>query len=118
MGVASIAGVPIAAQFWFTAERRAYIFKLAYDDAQSRWSAGTVLSAHLFRHALEVDQVIEIDYLNGDDAYKKSWMTVRRERIGLMACNLHSIGGAAAAAAEVLGRSTAWLRHRRSAEAT
>jgi CelD/BcsL family acetyltransferase involved in cellulose biosynthesis len=72
----------------------AYIFKLAYDEAQSRWSAGTVLTAHLLRHALEVDQVVEIDYLSGDDAYKKSWMTVRRERIGLMACNLRSIGGA------------------------
>ena len=118
LGVASIDDVPIAAQFWFTAERRAYIFKLAYDDAQSRWSAGTVLSAHLFRHALEVDKVIEIDYLSGDDAYKKSWMTVRKERIGLMACNLRSIGGAAAAATEMLGRSTAWLRHRRVAEAS
>jgi CelD/BcsL family acetyltransferase involved in cellulose biosynthesis len=116
LGVASIDGVPIAAQFWFTTGRRAYIFKLAYDEAQSRWSAGTVLTALLLRHALEVDQVVEIDYLSGDDAYKKSWMTVRRERIGLMACNLRSVGGAAAAAGEVLGQSTAWFRHRRLAD--
>jgi hypothetical protein len=116
LGVASIDDVPIAAQFWFTTARRAYIFKLAYDEGQSRWSAGTVLTAHLLRHALEVDQVIEVDYLSGDDAYKKSWMTVRRERIGLMACNLRSVGGAAAAATEVLGQATAWFRHRRVAD--
>jgi hypothetical protein len=84
MGVVRVADVPIAAQFWFTIDRRAYIFKLAYDEQQSKWSAGTVLWAHMFRHALDVDRVVEIDYLTGDDAYKKSWMTHRRERIGLM----------------------------------
>lgn len=115
LGVVRVAGEPIAAQFWFTIDRRAYIFKLAYDEEQSKWSAGTVLSAHMFHHALELDRVVEVDYLTGDDAYKKSWMTQRRERIGLMACNLRSIGGIVAAATEIAGQARARLRVRPAA---
>lgn len=103
LGIASVDDAPIAVQFWFTVQRRAYIFKLAYDDAQAKWSAGTVLTAHMVRHALEIDRVVEIDYLTGDDAYKRSWMTQRRERIGLMACNTRSLRGLAVAAKERVG---------------
>lgn len=112
LGVASIGGLPIAVQFWFTVERRAYIFKLAYDEEQQKWSAGTVLSAHMFRYALEVDRVVEMDYLTGDDPYKRSWMTHRRERIGLMACNKRSFKGLWAACAEWAGHARARLRQR------
>lgn len=87
LGIAWVGESPIAAQFWFTMNRRAYIFKLAYDEAHAKWSAGTVLSAYLFEHSLDVDRVAEIDYLTGDDAYKQSWMTERRERVGVIACN-------------------------------
>ncbi|MDP1693698.1 MAG: GNAT family N-acetyltransferase [Burkholderiaceae bacterium] len=112
LGTVHINDVPIAAQFWFTIDRRAYIFKLAYDEAQAKWSAGTVLTAHMMQQALDVDRVVEIDYLTGDDAYKKSWMTQRRERIGLMACNLRSMPGLLAAATEFAGQTRARLRPR------
>jgi hypothetical protein len=112
LGIASLDGQPIAAQFWFTIDRRASIFKLAYDEAFSKWSAGTVLTAHMFRHALETDRVVEIDYLTGDDPYKSAWMTHRRERIGLLACNLASSRGAWRAAREIAGSLSAPLRHR------
>lgn len=112
LGIASVDETPIAVQFWFTVRRRAYIFKLAYDDAHGKWSAGTVLTAHMIRHALEVDRVVEIDYLTGDDAYKKSWMTQRRKRIGLMACNLRTVRGLAAAGKELAGELRAAIRAR------
>ncbi len=112
LGIASVEGKPIAAQFWFTMARRAYIFKLAYDEEYSKWSAGTVLSAHMFRHALESDRVVEIDYLTGDDPYKSAWMTQRRERIGLLACNLRSSRGVWRAAREMAGSLSAPLRER------
>lgn len=110
MGLAWVEGTPIAAQFWFTVNRRAYIFKLAYDEAFSSWSAGTVLSAELFRHSLDVDRVVEIDYLTGDDAYKKSWMTERRERIGLLAANPFTSGGLLTATLEFGGQLHRRLR--------
>lgn len=100
LGLAWVGAVPVAAQFWFTMNQRAYIYKLAYDEEYSKWSAGTVLSAHMFRHSLEHDKVVEIDYLTGDDPYKKSWMTERRERIGLIASNLRSPTGLIVAARE------------------
>ena len=101
MGVAWVGEVPIAVQFWFTVERRAYIFKLAYDEDYTKWSAGTVLTAHLMQRSMDVDRVVEIDYLTGDDPYKKAWMSQRRERVGLLACRLSSPRGLAAAAREV-----------------
>lgn len=103
LGIAWVDDVPIAAQFWFTINRRAHIFKLAYDEDFSKWSAGTVLSAHMFQHSLDVDHVVEIDYLTGDDAYKKGWMTHRRERIGVIACNPRTPRGLVAAAKEFAG---------------
>ena len=112
LGIASLEGKPIAAQFWFTMARRAYIFKLAYDEEYAKWSAGTVLTAHMFRHALESDCVVEIDYLTGDDPYKSAWMTHRRERIGLLACNLRSSRGIWSATREMAGSLSAPLRNR------
>jgi CelD/BcsL family acetyltransferase involved in cellulose biosynthesis len=103
LGLAWVDDVPIAVQFWFTMHRRAYIFKLAYDEDYAKWSAGTVLTAHLIRHALENDAVVEIDYLTGDDPYKQLWMTHRRERIGMIACNRRSARGMLAATYEYAG---------------
>lgn len=103
LGLAWVGDTPIAAQFWFTRNRRAYIFKLAYDEAQAKWSAGTVLSALLFEHSLDVDRVVEIDYLTGDDAYKRSWMNDRRERVGIIACNPRTLRGLLRGAYESAG---------------
>ena len=115
LGVAWAGDVPIAAQFWFTINRRAYIYKLAYDEAFSKLSAGTVLSAHMFRHALDVDRVVEIDYLTGDDPYKQAWMTHRRERVGVIACNPRTLKGAGRALYEAAGALRQNLRAGRAA---
>ncbi|HZX32965.1 MAG TPA: GNAT family N-acetyltransferase, partial [Rhodocyclaceae bacterium] len=111
LGLAWVGEVPVAAQFWFTLHGRAYIFKLAYDEGYSRYSAGTVLTAHLFRHALDEDRVAEIDYLSGDDPYKRGWMDLRRERIGLLACNPCTLRGLLLAAGDLAGEfSRPWRR--------
>ena len=115
LGIAWSGDVPIAAQFWFTINRRAYIYKLAYDEAFSKLSAGTVLSAHMFRHALDVDRVVEIDYLTGDDPYKQAWMTHRRERVGVIACNPRTLRGATRALYEAMGALRQKLRARQPA---
>jgi hypothetical protein len=115
MGIAWVGDTPIAAQFWFTVNGRASIFKLAYDEDHAKWSAGTVLSAFLFEHSLDVDRVTEIDYLTGDDAYKQAWMTERRERFGVIACNPRTWRGLARGAYEWAG--AARLRWRSTAQA-
>jgi hypothetical protein len=87
LGIVRLDGRPVAAQLWLVGNGKANIVKLAYDRDYAKTSAGTVLSAALMRHVIDVDRVDEIDYLIGDDAYKRDWMSCRRERRGLIAFN-------------------------------
>jgi hypothetical protein len=93
LGIVHLDDEPIAAQLWIVHQGRALIYKLAYDERFSELSAGTVLSARLFKHAIDSDKVSEIDYLSGDDDYKKSWMSHRRERWGILALNPRTLRG-------------------------
>ena len=103
LGIAYVRGEPVAAQIWIVAHGRAAIFKLAYDEKFAPYSVGSVLSAHLMRHVLDVDKVREVDYLIGDDAYKRDWMSRRRERWGIVAYNPRTLLGLAGALKQTLG---------------
>jgi hypothetical protein len=105
LGLVHMDGEPAAAQLWIVHHRKALIYKLAYDERFGDWSVGTILSAALFEQALDVDKVAEVDYLSGDDAYKKDWMSHRRERWGLLALNPRTPRGALAIARHVGGRA-------------
>jgi hypothetical protein len=96
LGVAYYDGQPAAAQLWLVANGVAHIFKLAYREGFARLSAGTVLSAHMARYVIEQDRVSGIDYLTGDDDYKRDWMSMRSERHGVAAFNPSRAGGAVA----------------------
>ncbi|WP_235578117.1 GNAT family N-acetyltransferase [Pseudorhodoferax sp. Leaf267] len=108
LGVLRVDGRALAAQLWWVRDGRACIYKLAYREDAARFSAGSVLSASLFRHAMDVDRVREIDYLSGDDAYKREWMSHRRERWGLVAFDPWRPAGLAAALRHHAGG--AWRR--------
>lgn len=114
MGLAYYNDVPIAAQIWIVSHGRAAIYKLAYDESFAEHSAGTLLTAHLMSHVLDVDKVQEVDYLIGDDAYKKEWMNQRRERRGIVAYNLRSIRGAIGFGMQMLGSLRRRLTARQS----
>ena len=83
LAVLYIAGKPAAAQFWFVVNGKASIFKLAYDEAWKQYSPGSILIHYLMEHVIETDEVDEIDFLTGNDAYKSDWMSERRERWGM-----------------------------------
>jgi hypothetical protein len=112
LGVAWLDGQPIAAQIWLVAHGRADIYKVAYNEAFKQRSPGTYLTAELMRHVLEVDKVREVDYLIGDDAYKKDWMSDRRERWGIVAYDPRSLRGLVGLGREAGGRwaKAAWRR--------
>ena len=110
LGIVWLKDQPIAAQLWIVSNGRAEIYKVAYDEAFKSHSPGTVLTAQLIQYALEIDGVREIDYLIGDDPYKKNWMSHRRERWGLVAYNKRSFWGIVGAASESFGRTTKPLR--------
>lgn len=103
LGVVWVGGRAAAAQLWFLHERTASIFKLAYDPQYAEHSVGSLLTAHLMRHVIDVDGVERVDYLSGDDAYKRDWMSARRERWGLRAYRLSSVAGLAGAARSLAG---------------
>lgn len=104
LGLLYVDGEPAASQVWIIHNGHALIYKLAYDERFADLSVGTILTAFLMERALDVDKVKEIDYLTGDDAYKKSWMSDRRERWGILAMNPRSLRGAAAIVRHIGGR--------------
>ena len=112
LGIARLAGRPIAAQLWFVSHGKASIFKLAFDPACAAFSPGTLLTAHLMEHVIDHANVKEIDFLIGDDEYKKLWMSHRRERWGIVAYNPRTVIGLALLIREAAGRALRWMRMR------
>ncbi|WP_235579259.1 GNAT family N-acetyltransferase [Pseudorhodoferax sp. Leaf274] len=104
LGVLELDGRPIAAQVWLVQAGKANIYKLAYVQGFERFSPGSVLTAALMAHVMDVDRVREVDYLTGDDAYKRDWMTHRRERTGLIAFHPLRLRGLLAAARHYGGK--------------
>ncbi|NEV61421.1 GNAT family N-acetyltransferase [Thiorhodococcus minor] len=83
LAVLSIKGKPAAAQLWLVKHGRASIFRLAYDETWRHYSVGSILTAYLMEQVMDTEQVEEIDFLTGNEAYKQDWMSERRERWAL-----------------------------------
>jgi hypothetical protein len=79
--------LPIAAQFWMVSGATAYILKTVYDQEYRKYSPGKVLTSEMFRYVIDVDGVTSIDYVQGDEDYKKDWTPKRRERKGILVYN-------------------------------
>jgi len=105
LGLVDVDGEPAAAQLWIVNGGVASIYKLAYDERFAPLSLGTILTAQLMEHALDVDKVREVDYLSGDDRYKKDWMSKRRERLGILAFNPRTVHGFVEMLRQVGGRA-------------
>ena len=105
LGLLYVDGEPAAAQFWIVSDGKALIYKIAYDERFAELSVGTILTTTMMQRAIDVEQVHTIDYLAGDDAYKKNWMSHRRERWGILAMNPRTPHGCAAIARHVGGRA-------------
>lgn len=63
--------------------KTASIYKLAYQDKFADLSVGSILTARLMQHVIDIDGVTHVDYLTGDDAYKRDWdvpLTLLHER--------------------------------------
>lgn len=93
MGLAYLNHTVAAAQIWFYIDSVSYIFKLAYDPDYRDTSVGTLLTDYLFRHSISIDNATKIDYLTGDDPYKKDWVDIRDQVVGVELFNTYSIMG-------------------------
>ncbi len=110
LGVWSIGAQPVAVQFWVVTGGEAIVLKLAHDEAFKAHSPGTVLTALMLRHLLDVEKVTRIDFGRGDDDYKKGWAMDRRQRIGLLLANPRGASGALQLARHAAG--AVWRRLR------
>lgn len=104
-GFVYVEGEAAAAQIWIVHGGTASIYKVAYDARFSKLSVGTILTAKLMQHVIDVDRVTVVDYLTGDDDYKKEWMSHRRERWGVVAFNPLRLRGAWQAIRNIGGRA-------------
>lgn len=83
LGIARVEGEAVAAQMWTVEGGTAFIHKLAHRESAKPFSPGSVLSAALFRHVIDVDRVAMVDFGTGDDPYKRDWMESVRLRYRL-----------------------------------
>ena len=103
LGVLEIDGRPAAAQIWIVWAGNVTIFKLVHAEEFAVFSPGTVLSMQMMQTVLESDRPNEINFGRGDDAYKKLWLSSRRERWGIEAANPRTLRGLSPAGKLALG---------------
>ena len=80
LGIACADGEAVAAQMWTVEGNTAFIHKLAHKEDAKPLSPGSVLSAALFRHVIDIDKVQMVDFGTGNDGYKRDWMEDVRPR--------------------------------------
>lgn len=93
LGILSIDQQAVAAQIWFVYEGKASIFKLAYRPEFQAYSPGTLLTAHLMRHVLSIDQVRLVDFGTGDEPYKADWMNYKNTRYTITSFHTQTVSG-------------------------
>ena len=105
LGLLYVEDRPAAAEIYIVEGSRAISFKASYDEAFKTLGAGTILSAQMMKHLVDVEKVAQIDFGSGDDAYKSDWMSSRRERWGIVAFNPRTLPGLLGAARHLGGRT-------------
>lgn len=109
LGICRIDRVAVAAQLWTVESGVALIHKLAHRESATELSPGTILSAAMFRHVIDADNVKMIDFGTGNDQYKADWMDGSTTLMQLSAYNPATASGLAGAAKARLSRL---VRHR------
>ncbi len=110
LGILYIDNKPAAAQIWFSINKTASIFKLAYDEKYKQFSPGTLLTYKLAEYCITQDKVNKLDFLSGDDYYKRQWMNKRDEKWGIIAFNQRSAYGIFAAFRHYCGKFARYLK--------
>ncbi len=90
LGILRINSKPVAAHFWIVKQQIAFIYKLAHDKSYDSYSPGTVLLGQMIKHTMENDRVCQLDFLSGNDPYKRDWMSERNEKMQIRAYNPRS----------------------------
>ena len=93
LGILSVDGEPAAAQIWFRINEDWAVFKLAYREAYKPYSVGTILSAAVIESFFNGGSFKHLDFLSGDDSYKRDWMSQSRSHYGIEMINRRHLTG-------------------------
>lgn len=108
LGSLKIDDVAVAAQIWIINKNEAYIYKLAYDPKFKNYSVGTILTNEMCKKCIQEENVTLIDFLTGDDKFKKDWMLERRNLVGVQWANMTTFRGLLAYLANTFSSIKEW----------
>jgi CelD/BcsL family acetyltransferase involved in cellulose biosynthesis len=86
-GIVSLNDSPISAGFAVVCNRHVYLQKSSYDKNYSSFGPGSIWLSEMIKYAIDNDSVSEIDFLKGNEEYKKLWAEKIRERKGIYIFN-------------------------------
>ena len=72
-------GTPIASQFRIVFNDTCFFLKTAYDRQYRKYGPGIIMLADMIKYVIDVDHVRVIDFGPGDEPYKRSWASQKRE---------------------------------------
>ena len=72
-------GTPIASQLRIVFNDACFFLKTAYDRQYRKYGPGIIMLADMIKYVIDVDHVREIDFGPGDEPYKRSWASQKRE---------------------------------------
>jgi CelD/BcsL family acetyltransferase involved in cellulose biosynthesis len=113
LGMLAQGNAILAVQFWVVAGRWSAVLKLAHDEAARALSPGTILTARMIEYLITADGITEIDFGRGDDPYKQSWTSTRRQRVGLELANPLRASGLLSIGRHLGGKALRELRRRK-----
>jgi len=87
LGFLILNGLPIATQYWVVCDKTAYIMKTVYDQNFAKFSPGKILTFLMTKHVIDKDNVTQLDYLHGDEPYKREWLPDYRDRTAILLFN-------------------------------
>jgi CelD/BcsL family acetyltransferase involved in cellulose biosynthesis len=93
LGLLFVDDEAVAGQLWMVCDETAFAVRKAYDGAYRKYSPGVAMSAEMMMYVIDHDHVREVDYLLGDDDYKRLWMPEKRERRSVLAFNTSRLRG-------------------------
>ncbi|WP_304511756.1 GNAT family N-acetyltransferase [Desulfobacula sp.] len=79
LGFLFLNNIPIASQLRIVFNEVCFFLKTAYDDEYRKYGTGVILLSKMIKDIIDTDNVREIDFGPGDESYKKSWASQKRD---------------------------------------
>jgi CelD/BcsL family acetyltransferase involved in cellulose biosynthesis len=112
LGLYYVDELPAAAQAWIVCDGHATLLRRHFNKAFGKLSVGTALTVEMLRHMLARDNLSEIDFGAGGDAYTQKWASSQRVRGGLLVFNSRTPKGLIAALRHIGGHAALTLARR------